>query len=118
MLIGADAVDDRYATPFYTRFQGLNWLTAGVEVHANTVRTLLDGDYLLPVPEPVRDAAVLLAAAATIAIVMLSTARTVVLWVLLESLGIVGLTQGLFRAGWILSVSGVLEAARSAWFWR
>ncbi len=110
VLIGADTVDDRYATPFYTFFHGLHYLTAGVEIHANTVATLLNGDYLRPVSESARDAALLLAAAATIGIVMLSTARTVVLWVLLESLGIVAITQGIFRAGWILSVSEVLEA--------
>ena len=110
VLIGADTVDDRYATPFYTFFHGLHYLTAGVEIHANTVATLLSGDYLLPVSDTALDSALLLAAAATMTIVAMSSARMVVLWVMLESLGIVALTQGLFRVGWILSVSEVLEA--------
>ena len=110
VLIGADTVDDRYATPFYTFFHGLHYLTAGVEIHANTVATLLNGNYLLPVTEYALDAALLFEAAATMTIVAISTARMVVLWVMFESLGIVALTQGLFRVGWILSVSEVLEA--------
>jgi CHASE2 domain-containing sensor protein len=47
VLIGPDSIDDRYPTPFYTVFQGLKWTTAGVEIHANTVRTILSGNYIL-----------------------------------------------------------------------
>ncbi len=41
VLIGTDDLDDRRATPFFTLFSGTKWLTPGVEIHANTVRTLL-----------------------------------------------------------------------------
>src|SRR5579871_2251062 len=52
VLIGVDFADeDRKATPFYTLFSGLKWTTAGVEIHANTIRTLLGHAYLVPVPE-------------------------------------------------------------------
>ena len=49
---GPDNIDDRHATPFYTAF-GLTdkWTTPGVEIHANTLRTLLTGDFLKPVPD-------------------------------------------------------------------
>ena len=63
VLVGTDAVEDRYATPFYTPFSGPNWTTAGVEIHANTMRTLLERRYLLPVPAVGRALALLLAAA-------------------------------------------------------
>src|SRR5260370_8023776 len=65
VLIGPDLFEDRHPTPFYTAFSGLKYNTAGIEIHANTLRTLLDGDYLLPVSEPVRVLALALAAAGT-----------------------------------------------------
>src|SRR5207253_2954408 len=50
VLLGPDIIDDRHPTPYYTAFSGLKYNTAGVEIHASTLRTLLDGDYLVPVP--------------------------------------------------------------------
>ena len=47
VLVGTAALEDRQATPFVTLFSGLHWLTPGVEIHANTVRTLLDRNYLV-----------------------------------------------------------------------
>ncbi len=38
--------DDRHATPFFTAFGLTNkWMTPGVEIHANTLRTLLTGRF-------------------------------------------------------------------------
>ena len=49
VLIGVDFADeDRRATPFYTLFSGPKWTTAGVEIHANTIRTILEHRYLGP----------------------------------------------------------------------
>jgi len=59
VLIGPDSIDDRYPTPFYTVFQGLKWTTAGVEIHANTVHTILSGNYILTSPPWIRVAALL-----------------------------------------------------------
>ena len=59
VLIGPDSIDDRYPTPFYTVFQGLKWTTAGVEIHANSVRTILSGNYILTAPLWLRGAALL-----------------------------------------------------------
>jgi adenylate cyclase len=111
VLIGADTVDDRYATPFYTVFKGLHYLTAGVEIHANTVRTLLDQDYLVAVPDWARLASIVGAASATAAIVSFAAPQTVAIWIVLEALAILVLGQLLFRAGWILSVPEALVAA-------
>jgi adenylate cyclase len=104
VLIGADSVDDRYATPFYTAFSGLDYLTAGVEIHANTIRTLLDRDYLSPVPEWARIVSMLAASAVTISVVAVAGPQMVAVWVVLEALGILVLAQILFRTGLILSV--------------
>jgi adenylate cyclase len=111
VLIGSDTVDDRYATPFYTLFSGPRWTTAGVEIHANTVRTLLDRNYLLPVSEWARIAALLTAAAVTAVIATSAGPGTTAVWLLLEGLAILAFTHLLFRAGWILTVAEVLCAA-------
>src|SRR5207248_11232734 len=65
VLIGPDLFEDRHPTPFYTAFSGLKYNTAGVEIHANTLRTLLDGDYLVPVSYTVRALALMLVSGIT-----------------------------------------------------
>src|SRR5205807_1156433 len=70
VLVGADNVDDRFATPFFTLFRGPRWTTAGVEIHANTVRTILEGSYLKYAPEWGRVLALLLVTAMTAGTVM------------------------------------------------
>jgi adenylate cyclase len=111
VLIGADSLEDRHATPFYTVFSGTKWLTAGVEIHANTIRTLLDRDYLLDAPLWARWVSLLAASAATVFVVSVATPQLVAVWMVLEALLILALTQILFRAGLILSVSEALVAA-------
>jgi adenylate cyclase len=111
VLVGSDTVDDRYATPFYTLFSGPRWTTAGVEIHANTIRTLLDRHDLLPVPEWARIAALLAAASLTAAIATSTPAGTAAIWLLLEGLAILGGTHLLFRAGWILPAAEMLVVA-------
>src|SRR5437660_9134675 len=79
VLVGTDAIEDRRATPYFTPFSGAKWSTPGVEIHANTVRTLLDRRYLLPVPAWARILALLLATGATVWITTsLATSRAVV----------------------------------------
>jgi adenylate cyclase len=108
---GKDAVDDRYATPFYTAFSGEDYLTAGVAIHANTIRTLLERDYVLDAPGWARWTSLLAASAATVAVVSVATPQLVAVWMVLEALLILALTQILFRAGLILPVSEALVAA-------
>ena len=107
VLIGTDSIDDRYATPFYTLFSGPRWTTAGVEIHANTVRTLLTHDFLTPISESWRNTALIGAAAATVAIAMQWTAG----WLALEAIVLLALTHLLFRAGTLLSAAELLVAA-------
>jgi len=51
VLLGPDHIEDRHATPFYRLFGSSRWNTPGVEIHANTLHTLMAKDYLLPVPQ-------------------------------------------------------------------
>jgi adenylate cyclase len=111
VLVGSDTVDDRYATPFYTLFSGPRWTTAGVEIHANTIRTLLDRNFLRPVTESTRIAALFAVTAVTAAIAASAAASTAALWLALEALVILACTHLLFRAGWIVPAAEFLVAA-------
>jgi adenylate cyclase len=110
VLLGPDSIEDRHPTPYYTALSGLKYNTAGVEIHANTLRTLLDGDYLVPVSQPVRLAALALIAAFT-AILAASYAAQRLAFNL--SLGIAAtafLTHVNFRYGSLISTSELLLA--------
>jgi adenylate cyclase len=110
VLIGKDWIDDRYASPFYTLHSGKQFLTAGVEIHANTIHTLLDRAYLLDVPGVARVAALVAAVLVTAFIALATSAGAATGWVLLEILVILAGTQLLFRAGRILPSSEVVVA--------
>jgi adenylate cyclase len=119
VLIGSDTAGDRYATPFFTSFGsrlqparegGLRWTTPGVEIHANTVRTLLQRSYLLPAPDWATIGGMVAGASVTAGVVASMAAGTAAIWLLLEGLAILALTHLLFRAGWILPTSDLLVA--------
>jgi adenylate cyclase len=110
VLIGSDTFDDRYASPFYTLHAGLLYTTAGVEIHANTIHTLLDRSYLMNVSGAARMAALLVAAGITALIAITTAAGAASTWLVLEAIGLIAATQILFRAGWILSFSETLVA--------
>jgi adenylate cyclase len=111
VLVGADFVDDRFDTPFYTLFSGSKWTMPGVEIHANTVRTLLTGSYLIPAPQWALALALLLTTTLTVAIVTRFAAGRAVSFVLLEVVAILVATHLAFEWGIILSTSEVLLAA-------
>jgi adenylate cyclase len=103
VLLGDDDISDRHATPFYTLSPGANkWLTAGVEIHANTLRTLLQRDYLLPAPQWARVLALLLVAGAGVMFAGVGAARRTAIWIALEVAVVLAGTQAVFRSGWIL----------------
>src|SRR5262249_31378304 len=106
VLIGTDSIDDRYATPFYTLFSGPRWTTAGVEIHANTIQTLLKNHFLQPISELGRNFALIGVSAATV-VIATSVAST---WLVAEALLLLALTHLLFRVGLILSTSELLLA--------
>jgi adenylate cyclase len=110
VLIGSDELGDRRDTPFVTLFSGTKWLTPGVEIHANTVRTLLTRNFLVPAPQWGRALALLLATTfAVLAVTWFAASRAVTV-VLLELFAILVLTHLLFEAGIVISTSEVLVA--------
>ena len=111
VMLGSDTPDERYPTPFYTLFSGARWITPGVEIHANTVRTLLTRRFLAPAPEWWRIAALLAVSGVTAAIALSGSGGVSALLLLLEALGILAITHLLFRAGVILYASEMLVAA-------
>ncbi|HTB20506.1 MAG TPA: adenylate/guanylate cyclase domain-containing protein [Bryobacteraceae bacterium] len=110
VLVGTDSLDDRRDTPFFTLFSGTKWLTPGVEIHANTVRTLLTRSYLVPAPQWVLVLALLLTTMVTVAIVTSFAAGRAVGFVALEVFAILVATHLLFEWGFVLSTSEVLLA--------
>ena len=109
VLIGSDFVEDRFYTPFFTPLTK-NSDTAGVEVHANIVRTLLGHRYLVAVPEWLHVLSLLLATTVTVLVSTSAAAGRAVAFILLEILVIIFFTHFLFEAGLILSTSEVLLA--------
>jgi adenylate cyclase len=110
VLIGTDELIDRRDTPFFTLFQGTNWLTPGVEIHANTVRTLLTRKFLVPAPQWALVLALLLATGCTVWIATTLDAGRAVAMILLEIAVILVATHLLFEADIVLSTSEVLLA--------
>ena len=110
VLLGTDARDDRRDTPFFTLFSGDKWSTPGVEIHANTIRTLLERRFLTLVAPWVLWLAMFLATGATVWIVTELAAGRAVMFVLIEIAAILVATHLLFEGGLILSTSEVLLA--------
>ena len=108
VLLGTDDKGDRRDTPFFTLFKGAEWSTPGVEVHANTVRTLIERRFLKPAPDWAMLAALALFCSVTAAIVVSLNNTAVGLWLLAEIAIISVSTHVLFRNGWILSTSVIL----------
>lgn len=105
VLLGPDDVGDRYDTPFYTFATGAKATTAGVEVHANTLHTLLTGNFLQTVPQQVRIGGLTVAAVACVVIVAsLGVAQTVA-WSLALLAAVLIATHVLFLEGWLFSTS-------------
>jgi len=110
VLLGPDRkTDDRHSTPFYTAF-GLSkkWETAGVEIHANSLRTLLTGDFLQPVPEAGRVATMIGVAGGTVAIAATLAVAQTSIWSLVLLAAALIFTHVLFRFGWLMSSADML----------
>ncbi|HTS49387.1 MAG TPA: CHASE2 domain-containing protein [Bryobacteraceae bacterium] len=111
VLMGVDFADeDRRATPLYTLFSGPKWTTAGVEIHANTIRTILEHRYLEPVAVWIQILALLLATALAVWITTSMRAARAAGFMVLEFAGVILATHLLFEGGFILSTSEILLA--------
>jgi adenylate cyclase len=108
VLLGTDSLDDRFATPFFTILGGPKWTTAGVEIHANTIRTILDGDFLRYVPDWVRWLELLIVATATATLILRLRARAATGALLMATASIVFATHIQFLAGYIIPMPELL----------
>ena len=110
VLIGTDSRDDGHDTPFSTVFYGDKWGTPGVEIHANTISTLVERKFLEPVAPWMEWLALLLATGVTVLIATELAAWRAVAFVLLEVAAVLVCTHLLFEGGFILSTSDPLLA--------
>ena len=110
VMLGPYNIEDRHNTPFYTLLAGTKYTTPGVEVHANTLNTLLTGDFLQPVPDWARALGLLLAATASVAMAASFAASQTAIWSLLALVLSLGATHVLFLLGWLFPSSEVLIA--------
>jgi adenylate cyclase len=104
VLLGPDLkTSDRHSTPYYTAIGLSNkWQTAGVEIHANTLNTILTRHFLEPITDWIRVGSVLLTAGATVAVATsLGVAQTTIWSFAIMILGVLA-SQIFFRFGWIL----------------
>lgn len=111
VLVGLDTIDDRHATPFYKFEPGQRANSAGVEIHANAVATMLGGHYLREVPLPARVA--LLAWISTLCVLAGNYLRgRKLLWAGLVVLAVVIVVpQILFRSGWMFPLTDLFVCA-------
>jgi adenylate cyclase len=109
VLVGTDFVDDRFYTPFFTQLAAHSD-TAGVEVHANTVLTLLEHRYLVGVPQWFRLLAWFLATTTVTLVSTQAAASRAVTIILLGMLSVLIVTHLLFEGGLVLSTSEILLA--------
>ena len=108
VLLGPYDSFDRHNTPYYTAFAGNKYITPGVEVHANTIHTLLTGDFLQPVPDWARWLGLLIAAGMSVAMASSFAPSQTAAWSVLALTFSLAATNVLFRLGWILSTSEVI----------
>jgi adenylate cyclase len=113
VLVGTDfqGDSDRKNTPFFTLLSTKEWTTAGVEIHANTVQTLLDENPPRMAPQWLRIGSVLAATAATAAAVVSVSAGASGPALLAIGFIVALATHVLFRYGVILSTSEIMIAA-------
>jgi adenylate cyclase len=108
VLLGPDNMTDRYSTPYFTAFGTSKWTTAGVEIHASTLRTLMSGEFLVNVPEWFRYVALLIDAMLCVFAVSYLPVKKTILAGVASMFFMVFFTHLLFRAGLLLSTSEMM----------
>ena len=102
VLLGPDYVEDRHATPYYSFLGGPRWNTAGVEIMASSVSTILGRNYLVPAPPYLRGLILLAFVTLTVVITSsLSVGRALLGPAVLAAVGVFG-SQLAFRKGLLL----------------
>lgn len=114
VLLGADLLSDRHATPYYAFRPGAHANTAGVEIHANAVENLLSGRYLRPAPDALTFALMLLAALAGALTGLTHSPLRAALAAATTVAVTFAACQALYTADWLLPASKPLLAAAIA----
>ncbi len=110
VLIGSDVIEDRHPTPFYTAFSGSQYNTAGVEIQGDTLHTLLDEAYLLPVSQPVRLCWLVLVALVTAVVAISFPLGQATTWLAFAVTATAMVTHLMFQAGAVISTSELFLA--------
>lgn len=105
VLLGMDSIDDRHATPFYSLATGRRATTAGVEIQASALDTLIHHNFLLEAPLWVRLGGLLFTAVLTGLAAAKLTGRRLAAVLSAGGVVTIGMTQWFFRNGWIVSDS-------------
>ena len=109
VMLGPDnGLGDRYDTPFYTFASSSKATTAGVEIHANTLNTLLTGDFLQAVPQWMLICGLIVLSGVCVAVVTsLTVAQGGLGWLFLVIISLIA-THLIFLQGWLFSVSDAI----------
>lgn len=110
VLLGADLPFDRHATPYYAFRPGQPANTAGVEIHASAIDTLLTASWPREALLPLRLALQFLAAAAAFLLTWRLRGGRLAGSLLLLTLATALTAHAAARAGWWLSQSGLVLA--------
>jgi adenylate cyclase len=105
VMLGPDVgTEDRHDTPFYTSSGSTGkWRTAGVEIHANALQTILSGNFLYPAPKWAEILAPLVLAGITVAISASFAAGQTALWSLVVLAAAYMFSHFVFLRGWQMS---------------
>lgn len=114
VLLGMDHVDDRHATPYYALTSGSRANTAGVEIQASAVETILDRQFLVDVPMWLRLSALLFAALFAALCAGTLEGKRLGACVALGTAATIAITHAAFRSGWLFSDSETLIAATAS----
>jgi len=110
VLLGPDLITDRHATPYYAFRAGTPANTAGVEIHAAAVETLLAGSWLRPIPGWLRLSRLFLVSAAAALVTALVAGWPLAIWLSLLAGSALLSDYALFRQGWLAPPSALLLA--------
>lgn len=108
VLLGPDLITDRHATPFYAFRAGTPANTAGVEIHANSVWTLLHGRHIVPLGRGGKLAVTLGLCLATAAVTLLVAGWPLFGYLVLLATATAGAGFLLFARGWLMAPSELL----------
>lgn len=107
LLMGVDTISDRHPTPYFTSFHGTRWSSAGVEIHANTVRTLVTGEFLATPPRSVQLLAPFLMALLTTGFLIFLPLRTAIVAMLSAIVAGTLAAHVVFVEGWVLPTAAL-----------